>query len=151
MPVLPPGRVTNDASNYFAIGLQSEKGVDATVFYFLKHLNGTGFDTTTTVNSERIGGVGREIGLRYRTKVTADGQYIAYAQPDFCGRVLAAAIGADVVTAGPSQGEKNPYYSTHKIFTGSTAGSTPLPYQTIEQSWAEEVERTGNCLISSAK
>lgn len=148
MPSLPSGKVTNEPANYFAIGTQSGKDTDATKFYFLKHLDGTGFDTTTTVSSERIGGGGREIGLRYRTKVTADGQYIAYAQPDFAGRVLACALGRDTVVAGPSQGTGNPYYSTHTIVSGS---ATTLPYQTIEQAWADEIERTSNCLISSCK
>ena len=145
---LPAGKVTNEPANYLAIGTQSAKDVDATVFYFLKHLDGSGFDTAVAYNSERIGGVGREIGLRYRTKVTADGQYVAYAQPDFAGRVLAAALGYDSVTAGPSQGTGNPYYSTHKIVSGS---ATTLPYQTVEQNWADATERVGNCLISSCK
>lgn len=147
MPSLPQGRVTNDPSNYLAIGMQSAKDVDATTFYFLKHLDGSGFDVTVDTSSERIGGSGREVGLRYRTKVTADGQYVAYAQPDFAGRVLTAALGQDTVTAGPSQGSGNAYYSTHAI----NSGASQLPYQTVEQAWADEVERTTNCLISSAK
>ena len=146
MPSLPAGKVTNEPANYLAIGTQSAKDTDATTFYFLKHLDGSGFDVNVTANSEREGGSGREIGLRYRSKVTADGQYIAYARPDFAGRVLSCALGTDIVTAGPSQGSGNPYYSTHKIQVGSAA---TLPYQTVEQAWSDEVERTANCLISS--
>lgn len=147
MAGLPQGRVTNDPTNYLAIGLQSGKDVDATNFYFLKHLDGSGFDVAVNFSSERVGGSGREIGLRYRTKVTADGQYVAYAQPDFAGRVLTAALWQDTVVAGPSQGVGNPYYSTHSIFSGA---STPL-YQTVDQNWADETERTANCVISDLK
>lgn len=147
MPSLPAGRVTNDPTNYFAIGLQSAKDVDATNFYFTKHLDGTGFDVDVTASSEREGGSGREIGLRYRTKVTADGQYVAYARPDFLGRVLTAALWQDTVTAGPSQGVGNPYYSTHAINSGA---SLPL-YQTCEQAWADETERVANCIVSDLK
>lgn len=141
---LPSGRVTNDPANYFAFGIQSEKDKDASTFYYLKHLDGTGFDTSTAVSSERVGGSGREIGLRYRTKVTADGQYTAYAQPDLIGRVLTAALGTDILTA--STVGKNVF--THTIYSGS---SNTLPYQTVEQVWADEGERTANCLVSSAK
>lgn len=138
---LPAGRVTNDASNYFAIGIQSAKDVDATTFYFTKHLDGTGFDVAVDTSSERVGGSGREVGLRYRKKVTADGQYIAYAQPDFAGRVLAAALGQDTVTASAGG------FYTHSIVSGASL----LPYQTVEQAWADETERTTNCLISDLK
>jgi hypothetical protein len=141
MAGLPQGRVTNDANNYFAIGIQSAKDTDATTFYFLKHLDGTGFDVDVTANSERVGGSGREVGLRYRSKVTADGQYAAYAQPDFAGRVLTAALGTDTVT-GSAGG-----FFTHTI----VSGGSQLPYQTFEQAWADETERTTNCLISDLK
>ena len=144
---LPQGHVTNDPTNYLAIGMQSAKDVDATNFYFLKQLDGSGFDVNVDIASERVGGSGREIGLRYRKKVTGDGQYVAYAQPDFLGRVLTAALWQDTVVAGPSQGVGNPYYSTHSIFSGA---SVPL-YQTIEQNWADATERTGNCIISDLK
>ncbi len=144
---LPQGRVTDDAANYMAIGLQSAKDVDATNFYFLKHLSGSGFDVNVDISSERVGGGGREIALRYRTKVTSDGQYVAYAQPDFAARVLTAALWQDTVTPGPSQGNNNAYLSTHQINSGA---SVPL-YQTIEQNWADETERVANCVITDLK
>lgn len=140
-----PGRVTNDPSNYLAIGLQPAKDTDATTFYFLKHLDGSGFDVKVDESSERVGGSGREIGLRYRTKVTADGQYIAYAQSDFAGRVLYAALGSDAVTAGPSNPSLALY--NHQI----NSGASLLPYQTLEQGWADQVERTTNCVVSDLK
>lgn len=143
---MPAGRVTNDTTNYFAFGLQSAVNVDATKFYFMKQLDGTGFDVKKDVSSERVGGVGREIGLRYPTKLTADGQYIQYCQSDFIGRVAYAALGGnDVVTAGPSSAALQLY--THTFGSGGSL----LPYQTVEQNWADETERTGNCLISDLK
>ncbi len=143
---LPAGRVTNDTANYFAFGLQSAKDTDASTFYFMKQLSGTGFDVKVDASSERVGGVGREIGLRYRTMVTGDGQYVQYAQSDFLGRVIYAATGTpDVVTAGPS----NPALVLYNHQLGS--GASLLPYQTVEQNWADATERTGNCLIASLK
>jgi hypothetical protein len=140
-----PGRVTNDPTNYFAFGLQSAKDVAATNFYYLKQLDGTGFDVTVNLSSERVGGVGREIGLRYRTKVTADGSFIQYAQPDFLGRVLYGALGTDTVTAGPSNAAMQLY--NHSIVSGASL----LPYYECEQNWADETERTGNCMFSDVK
>jgi hypothetical protein len=139
---LPAGRVTNDPTNYLGIALQSAKDVAGSTFYYLKHLDGSGFDVAVDQSSERIGGSGKEIGLRYRTKVTADGQYVTYADPDATGRILYAAIGADVITAAGG-------ITTHKIFTGSTTGV--LPYQTVQQNWADETEQTTNCQISDLK
>lgn len=144
---LPSGRVTNDPNNYFAISQQSAKDVDGTVWYFLKHLNGTGFDVAVEQSSERVGGSGREVGLRYRTKVTADGSFIAYAQPDFVGRISTLALFQDTVTAGPSGGPSQGYFSTHAI----NSGASQQLYFTAEQAWADEVERTGNNVISSLK
>lgn len=144
---LPAGYVTNTPTNYFAFGLQSAKDVTATVFYFTKHLDGSGFDVDVTANSERIGGAGREIGLRYRTKVTADGSLVAYAQPDFLGRIMAAAFNQDTVTAGPSQGTGNAYYSTHLL----TSGQSQLGYYTLQQQWADACEQVTNGVFSSVK
>lgn len=142
---MPAGRVTNDPSNYYAVGLQSAINTDATVFYYPKYLDGTGFDVEVDASSERVGGSGREIGLRYRTKVTADGQYVAYSLPDLAGRAFTHAIGQDTVTAGPSSAALVLW--NHQINTGASL----LPYLTMEQNWADETERTTNCLISSLK
>jgi hypothetical protein len=141
----PAARVTNDPTNYFAFALQSAKDVDGTTFYFTKNLDGTGFDTNPSYSSERVGGSGREIGLRYRTKVTADGQLVVYAQPDVAGRLLYSALGTDTVTAGASNPALQLY--NHAI----NSGASLLPYYTVEQGWADEVERTGNCVVSDLK
>jgi hypothetical protein len=144
----PAGRATNDPTNYFAIAQQSAKDVDGTTWYFTKHLGGSGFDVDPTVSSEYEGGAGREIGLRYRTKVTADGSFVAYARPDLAGRTGALALFQDTVVAGPSAATpSHGYFSTHSIFSGA---SIPL-YFTAEQQWADVTERTGNCVVSSWK
>jgi hypothetical protein len=140
MPSLPAGRVTNDPTNYFAIGLQSAKDVTATTWYFTKHLDGSGFDVAIDQSSERIGGSGREVGLRYRTKVTADGQYVAYADPDFVGRVSYAALGGETIASSGGLYQ-------HKLASGASL----LPYQSVQQAWADECEQTTNCLISDLK
>ena len=139
---LPAGRVTNDPSNYFAMALQSAKDVDGTTFYFLKHLSGTGFDVTVEESDERVGGSGFEVGLRYRTKVTSDGQMVSYADPDFTGRILYGALGTELTTASVAGGK-----TSHLIVSGGSL----LPYYTVEQAWADETERTTNCLISDLK
>lgn len=145
MAGLPQGRVTNDPSNYIAIALQSAKDTDGTTFYFLKHLDGSGFDVSTDYSSERLGGAGREVALRYRTKVTADGQVAAYADPDFIGRILYGVLGTDTVTQA-SLGVGASLYN-HVIVSGQSV----LPYYTVEQAWADETERTTNCLWSDVK
>ena len=147
MANLPAGKATNDPTNYFALAQQSAKDSDGTTWYFTKHLGGSGFDVAVEVSSEYEGGAGREIGLRYRTKVTGDGSFVAYARPDFVGRVAALSLFQDTVTAGPSNVPSHGYFSTHAIFSGA---SVPL-YFTAEQQWADVTERTGNCVISSLK
>src|SRR5581483_9843110 len=119
---LPAGRVTNDPSNYFAIGLQSAKDVTATTWYFTKHLDGSGFDVAVDTSSERIGGSGREGGLRYRKKVTADGQYVSYADPDFVGRVAYAALGTETIASSGGLYQ-------HTLVSGGSL----LPYQSVQQ------------------
>jgi hypothetical protein len=134
-----PGHSTAEPQNYFALGVQGAKDQDAGTFYFFKHLDGTGFDTTPEVASEREGGAGREINLNYKTMVHADGQVVAYARPDAAGRLLTYALGQDtpslVATTGP--------LVRHTIVPGGS-----LPYLTADQTWSDESERTTNCLVS---
>lgn len=137
-----PGRSTAELQNYFAMGVQGAKDQDAGTFYYFKHLSGTGFDTTQEVSSEREGGAGREINLNYKTIVHADGQVAAYARPDAAGRLLTWALGMDtasVLVASTANGA----LVRHTIVPG-----TQLPYLTADQGYADEVERTTNCLIS---
>lgn len=137
---LPAGRVTNDPSNYFAFALQSGKDVTGTTWYFTKHLDGSGFDVTKDQSSERIGGSGREVGLRYPTKVTADGQFVSYADPDFIGRVLYGALGTETLASSGGLYQ-------HTLVSGGSL----LPYYSMQQAWADEVEQTTNCLFSDVK
>lgn len=136
------GRVTNDASNYFAMGVQGAKDQVAGTFYFFKHLDGTGFDTTFDIQSDREGGGGREVALRYKTMVKPDGQVVAYARPDVTGRLLTWALGADTIAT---------CYSTttgltlHNIQSGVNA---TLPYLTAVQAWADVVEQTTNNIVT---
>jgi hypothetical protein len=144
-----PGRSTSEITNYFAWGVQEAKDVAATTFYFAKHLNGTGFDVENEVSAERVGGSGKEIGLVYKTAVKADGSVVTYAWPDGFARLLATALGSDV----PSQlhapaSAASQVLSVHYI--SPTTGAT-LPYLTMNQQWADEVEQVTNCLWSDLK
>lgn len=141
-----PGRSTSELSNYFAFGVQSAKDVEATTFYFTKHLNGTGFDVENETSNERIGGSGKEIGLVYKTAVKADGACVTYGWPDGFARLLTAALGADTVTPAGASGASQ---ITSHLITPTTGGT--LPYLTIDQNWADETERVTNNLISDLK
>jgi len=145
------GRVTNDPTNYFAVGVEANKGTDATNFYFLKHEDGTGFDVDIDSAQERIGGGGREIGLIYRTKVTSDGQAVTYAFIDGAARLLTYALGAD---ASPSVVATTPELQVAHSITSllnSSSATQSLPYLTVEQNYADETERTTDCLVSELK
>lgn len=134
-----PGRATNEPTNYFAFAKQTAKDTEGTTFFFLKHLDGTGFEMEQEVAAEREGGDGQEIGLRYKTQLKADGAMVVNARPQVAARLLAYALGAD---------------SLASAFTGATGGIhtiTPaptLPYLTVEQFWADTVERTTNVQIT---
>lgn len=143
-----PGRVTNDPTNYFALGVQGAKDQEAGTFYFFKHLDGSGFDVAHEVSSEREGGSGREFGLRYKTMVKADGQLVAYARPDAAGRLLTYALGSDTPSIIATSGATSAIVAlvNHQIQSGVNA---TLPYLTADQGWADEIERTTNCLINN--
>ncbi len=141
---LPPGRATNEPSNYFAFGRQKGVNEEASTFYFTKHLSGTGFDVQTDYKAERIGGGGREVGLIYKTMVKADGSLVTYGWPDGVARMFSNALGTDNVTIQAT----NPLVVVKHQFV---PGVATLPYMTIEQNWADETERTYNCLVSELK
>lgn len=137
-----PGHATNEPQNYFAMGVQGAKDQDAGTFYFFRHLDGTGFDVQSEMSPEREGGGGREIAINYKTKIKADGSVVSYAYPDCAGRLLAWALGADtpsvVATAGP--------LVNHLLLPGGS-----LPYLTADQTYADQSERTTNCVVSELK
>lgn len=138
-----PGRATNEPTNYFAFGFQSAKDTEATTFYHLKHLDGTGFDVEDEVQAEREGGDGQEIGFRYRSQIHGDGAMVANARVDFAARMLAAIQGKDVAS-GIITGAT----STEPI-TRHTAEPAPTsPYLTVDQFWADVTERSTNCKMT---
>ena len=139
-----PGRSTNEPSNYYAIGKQTAKDTEATTFTFLRHLDGSGFDVSEEVESIHEGGDGQEIGLRYKTAVSADGAAVANCRPEIGARLLAYTLGAD--TAGTLTGlgtVASGSANEHVIVPTST-----LPYLTVEQFWADKVERAPNTQIT---
>lgn len=138
------GRATNEPSNYFAFGFQSAKDTEAATFQFLRHLDGTGFDTDETVESVHEGGDGQEIGLRYKTAISANGQMVLNDRPEIGHRVAVAALGADSATAPTGVGTvASGVCNEHLAVPTST-----LPYLTVEQYWADAVERATNALVT---
>jgi hypothetical protein len=136
-----PGRATNDPSNYIAVGKQSAKDTEATTFYFLKHLDGSGFDVDETIETVREGGDGQEAGFFYKSAISADGDLVQSARPEGFGRAAAYALGADSVAAGTGTATG---LSIHTAIPTST-----LPYLTVEQLWADVDERVSNVQLSS--
>lgn len=139
-----PGRPTNEPSNYWAFGFQSAVNVDATTFTFIKHLDGTGNEVEEEVQTEREGGDGQEIGLAYKTAINMDGQAVLNARPEAGHRLAVAVLGADSVSAPLSHATV-----ASGVANQHTAVPTSAPrYLTIEQYWADEIERVTNCFIT---
>jgi hypothetical protein len=140
-----PGRSTNEPSNYSAVGKQAAKDTEAATFTFLRHLDGTGFDLAEEVESVREGGDGQEVGLRYKTAVTADGAQVANARPEIAARLLAYALGADTVGPPAGVGTSASGVANEHLLTPTSL----LPYLTIEQFWADKVERAPNTQVTN--
>src|SRR4051794_31462562 len=94
-------RATNEPSNYFGVAKQQARD-SATLggFYFYKYLDGTGLENDPNTESVREGGDGQEVGLRYRTRITMDGQVVSNSRPGNAGRALVFTLGQEV--GGPS-------------------------------------------------
>lgn len=133
-----PGRATNEPSNYIAFGVQSAVNVEATTFFFSKHLDGSGTEIDEDVTTEREGGDGQEAGLRYKTAVKADGQVVENARPGALGRYAAWTLGVDAVSIIASP------LTLHKIVPAAT-----VPYLTKDERWGDVVERTTNNVFTS--
>lgn len=125
-------RASNEPTNYFAVGVQPAKDTEATVFFFHKHLDGTGFDVEEDIQSVREGGDGQEVGFNYKQMVKADGNVTHIARVGAAGRTLSACLGVDTV-ASAAAGQ------THTITPAPT-----LPYLTVEQYHSDQVERVTN-------
>lgn len=138
-----PGRATNDVDNYFAIGKQSAKDTEASSFYFLKHLDGTGLELDHQTQSEREGGDGQEVGLRYKTSITMDGDAVANARPEIAARLFAYALGADSVSGGSGAATAMQIHTAVPTGLGSAAA-----YLTVEQRWADEIDRVSNAQVT---
>lgn len=135
------GRPTNEPSNYIALGKQASKDSEASTFYFFKHLDGSGFEVESQTEAVREGGDGQEVGFVHKTAINADGAIVANARPEAAGRLLAAVLGADSVAA--ASGNASGIAQVHTIVPTSQ-----LPYLTVEQRWADVVERVGNAQVT---
>jgi hypothetical protein len=137
-----PGFSTNQPGDYIAFGAQSAKDVEATTFYFLKHLSGSGLEIDPDTQTVREGGDGMEIGYSYRSMVKADGALIAAARPEITGRFGAGVLGSDsptVVTASTGIGA---------IVDHFQAPQASVPYHTVEELWADERVRHTNVVFT---
>lgn len=134
-------KITNDPSNYFAFAVQSAKGTEQTSgFFFTKHLDGTGYEVDPSVQREREGGDGQEVGLSYKDKITADGGAVHYARPQHAARSAAVALGQDTVLA-------TDVAST--LFEHVAAPVASVPYLTMEQRAPDDlVERAFDQVIT---
>jgi hypothetical protein len=132
-------RPTNDPSNYFATARQSAKDVEGTSFFFYKHLEGTGFDTEMDADAVREGGDGQEVGLHYKTAITADGGIVVNARSEVTGRLCAYGLGQEPTVGSIAAG----------IQRHVAAPAASVPYLTAEQlAPADVLERSTNNIIS---
>lgn len=136
---MPPGFPTNDPNNYLAMAKQSALDTDGTTFHFFKHLDGSGFDVEEDTDRVREGGDGQEVALTYRTMVKGDGNIVALNRSNTAGRLWAAVLGGDsIATAGVAS------LARHTSFPQSS-----LPYFTVEQRYADVIERSLNNQITT--
>lgn len=127
-----PGKASNDPAGYIAWGKQAAKGTEAATFHFSKYLDGNGFDIEKDVAREREGGDGQEVGLTYVKMVKADGAMSANARGEYTARMFAANMGIDTVGTAAV-----PSLARH-----TTGLAASLSYFTVDQRWADEVERS---------
>jgi hypothetical protein len=142
-----PGRPSNEPTNYWAFGFQSAKDTDATTFQFLRHLDGTANEVNEDVESVREGGDGQEVGLRYKTAVSMDGQAVCNFRPEVGHRLITAALGADIAVASTA-GQGAASTASGVAHDHLAVPTSQIPYITVEQYWADQVERITNCQIT---
>ena len=138
---MPDGRATNDPSNYFAFGKQSAKDTEATTFIFTRHLDGTGYELDEQVESVREGGDGQEVGFVHKTAISADGDCIVNSRPVIGAALSAWTLGANNVAAGTAAAT-----GVSQVITAIPTSSQP--YLTVEQRWADKIERVSNVQVS---
>lgn len=133
-----PGKATNDPNAYLAFAKQAAKGTEGSTFTFLKQLDGSGFEVEKTIEREREGGDGQEVGLSYVTMVKADGAGNANARPNVVAKLFAAVQGIDVVSSA----------AVASLARHTTGFGASLPYFTIDQRYADEIERGVDCVFT---
>lgn len=136
------GRATNEAANYFAIGKQSAKDSEATTFLFLRHLDGTGLELDTQIQTEREGGDGQEVGLVYKSAISMDGAAVANARPEYAARVLAYILGANAAGTVPA-GSAGASVCQIQVAAPTSLGASGA-YLTLEQMFGDKIERVSN-------
>lgn len=132
-----PGRATNEPTNYSAIGKQAAKGTEGATFNFLRHLDGTGFEIQEDIESVHEGGDGQEVGLRYKTGISADGAQVANARPELGARLAEAVFGGASLIAPTG----NATVATGAVLEAILYPTPTVPYYTVDQFWGGQVER----------
>lgn len=135
---MPPGFPTNDPNGYVAMGKQTALDTDASTFHFFKHLDGSGFDVEDEEDRVREGGDGQAVALTYRTMVKADGNIVALGRSNTAGRLWAGVLGNDTIATAAVAS-----LARHTAVVAAT-----LPYFTVEQRYADVIERALNCQIT---
>lgn len=141
-----PGWATNNPSDYFALGKQSAKGTEASTFIFLRHKDGTGLDGDEDVTSEREGGDGQEVGLRYKNLVKMDGAVNANARPQVALYLLGGVLGKTATVIGADGAGIPSTCVKIRMVPNAT-----LPYFTAEQRFADEIERVSDGKVVSVE
>lgn len=140
------GWSSNRPTDYFAIGVQSGVGVEATTFRFPKHLTGSGFDLTLDVADEREGGGGQEVALSYKKMIKTDGNLILNARG--VGPVYALVDAALGLTATTLTSVTETDVATGANVKVRIVPAATLPYLTIEQRYSDQIERVSNAKIN---
>jgi hypothetical protein len=141
-----PGRSTNHPNDYFALGKQPAKDTEATTFAFFKHADGTGMELDEDIVSEREGGDGPEVGLRYKSMIKFDGALNANARSEVALFGFAGILGRTATTIGVASVAEVP---AGLLKFRMVPGASGLPYFTAEQRFTDEIERSTNCKVTT--
>lgn len=140
------GWSSNRPTDYFALGVQTGVGTEATTYRFPKHLTGSGFDMVPDVADEREGGGGQEVALSYKKMIKADGNVLINARGVGAGyAIIDAALGltATTLTIVTETDTASPMCQKVRMVQAAT-----LPYLTIEQRFSDTIERVSNAKFS---
>lgn len=140
------GWSSNRPTDYFALGVQTAVGTEAATFRFPKHLTGSGFDLTPDIADEREGGGGQELTLSYKKMIKADGNLMLNARGVGAAYgLIDAALGLTATTLNivTELDTASPACQKVRMVQAAT-----LPYLTIEQRFADNIERVSNAKVS---